>query len=87
MSADGVLDRYPSLNANWSYPTTVRFGPGRLGELGTAVKEAGIARPLFVTDPGLAGLEIVARAFEVLTRANTPAGVFSKVDEIGRAHV
>jgi alcohol dehydrogenase class IV len=75
-----VLDRYPSLAANWSYPTAIRFGPGRIGELGEAVKAAGIARPLFVTDPGLAGLEIVARARNILKRANIPAELFSRVD-------
>jgi len=75
-----VLDHYPSLIANWSYPTAIRFGPGRIVELGEAVKAAGIARPLFVTDPGLAGLAIVAKACEVLKRANIPAAIFSKVD-------
>jgi alcohol dehydrogenase class IV len=75
-----VLDRYPSLTANWSYPTAIRFGPGRIGELGEAVKAAGIAKPLFVTDPGLAALAIVAKARDVLKRANIPAAVFSKVD-------
>ena len=75
-----MLDRYPSLAANWSYPTAIRFGPGRIGELGEAVKAAGIARPLFVTDPGLAGLEIVARARNILKRANIPAELFSRVD-------
>jgi len=75
-----VLDHYPSLAANWSYPTAIRFGPGRIDELGEAVKAAGIARPLFVTDPCLSGLAIVAKAREVLKRANIPAGIFSEVD-------
>ena len=37
--------------ANWNYPTSVRFGAGRIAELADACKGAGIARPLFVTDP------------------------------------
>ena len=39
------------LRGNWNYPTTVRFGAGRVSELGAAVKAAGISNPLFVTDP------------------------------------
>ena len=54
-----MLDTYPSLRANWSYPTAVRFGPGRIAELPEALAAAGISRPLFVTDPGLVDLPIV----------------------------
>ena len=46
-----MLDRYRSIVANWSYPTAIRFGPGRIAELPLALGLAGIARPLFVTDP------------------------------------
>ena len=47
------------LRGNWNYPTTVRFGAGRVSELGEAVKAAKIANPLFVTDLGLAKLPVV----------------------------
>jgi len=75
-----MLDRYPSLVANWSYPTAIRFGPGRIQELGEALSAAGIARPLFVTDPGLANLPIVAGALDVIRQAGASVAVFSKVD-------
>lgn len=75
-----MLDRYLSLTVNWSYPTAIRFGPGRINELGEAVKAAGFGNPLFVTDPGLASLDIVAGALDLLQRANVPAVVFSGVD-------
>src|SRR5260221_2086334 len=75
-----MLDHYPSLKANWSYPTAVRFGPGRIVELPEALKAAGIAKPLFVTDPGLVNLLIVKKALDVLKTANVPVAVFSKVD-------
>ena len=42
------------LRGNWNYPTTVRFGAGRVSEIGAAVKAAGITNPLFVTDPVVA---------------------------------
>jgi alcohol dehydrogenase class IV len=75
-----MLDRYPSLKANWSYPTAVRFGPGRVKELPEAVAAAGMKRPLFVTDPGLVNLPIVAKALDILKAAGVPTAVFSKVD-------
>ena len=43
-----------SLRADWSYPTRVRFGPGRIGELPDACRVLAITRPLLITDPGLA---------------------------------
>jgi len=63
--------------ANWNYPTQVRFGPGRLSELPDACRVAGIARPLLVTDPGLAGMPMVKRAIELLGAAGMPAALFA----------
>jgi alcohol dehydrogenase len=50
------------LSATWNYPTSVRFGSGRIAELAAAVREAGITKPLFVTDPNLAGLPMTRNA-------------------------
>jgi alcohol dehydrogenase class IV len=63
------------LSVNWSYPTTVRFGPGRIRELPRACEVAGIAKPLFVTDTGLADLPITRNALALLPGA----GFFSDV--------
>jgi alcohol dehydrogenase len=67
------------LVGNWNYPTSVRFGAGRIAELGAAVKAAGISRPLLVTDPRLAALPPVERAQEVLAADGIPAAVFAEV--------
>ena len=68
-----------SVKANWNYPTSVRFGAGRIGELPDALKAAGIARPLLVTDPGIAKLPMLARILDNLKSAGCPPGVFSDV--------
>ena len=64
---------------NWSYPTRILFGPGRIAELGDAVKSAGMKKPLIVTDPGLAKLPVIARAKELCEKAGVAAAVWSDV--------
>ena len=67
------------LRADWNYPTSVRFGPGRISELPDAVKAAGFARPLLVTDPNLARLPMVADALASLRTAGGSADLFSDI--------
>jgi len=67
------------LVSKWNYPTTVRFGAGRIAELPDALAAAGIKRPLFVTDPGLAKLPVVASTLKILSDAKVPHAVFSDV--------
>jgi len=68
-----------SLAANWNYPTSVRFGAGRIAELPDALRDAGIAKPLFVTDPNLARLPMTQGAVAGLTTAGLPVTVFSDI--------
>jgi alcohol dehydrogenase len=65
--------------ANWSYPTAIRFGAGRIKELADACRTAGIQRPLLVTDAGLAKLSITERAMDLLTEGGLPVAMFSEV--------
>jgi alcohol dehydrogenase class IV len=65
------------LVSKWNFPTTVRFGAGRIAELPDALAAAGIKRPLFVTDPGLAKLPVVASTLKILADAKVPHAVFS----------
>ena len=69
-----------TLTGNWSYPTAVRFGAGRISELGEACAAAGISRPLLVTDCGLAGLPITDRAREIMAAAGLGDALFAEVD-------
>lgn len=66
--------------ANWSYPTAIKFGPGRIKELADHCKAAGITKPLLVTDKALASLPITAQALDILDAAGLGRAVFSQVD-------
>lgn len=68
-----------TLRANWNYPTSVRFGAGRISELADAVRAAGMSRPLFVTDPHLATLPMTREAIGVLAAAGIEAALFSDI--------
>jgi alcohol dehydrogenase class IV len=65
--------------ANWSYPTAIRFGAGRINELAEACRVSGIERPLLVTDAGLAKLPITAKVVDQLKQAGVPVAVFSDI--------
>jgi alcohol dehydrogenase class IV len=69
-----------SLVANWSYPTSIRFGAGRIREIADACALAGIRRPLLVTDRGLAGMDITARTLSLLEEAGLGRAIFADVD-------
>lgn len=69
-----------SLSGNWSYPTAIRFGAGRIAELPDACAQAGIKKPLLVTDKGLANLPITAQALDILEAAGLGRGLFADVD-------
>ena len=47
------------MQGNWNYPTSIRFGVGRISELPEACRELGMTRPLIVTDSGIARLPFV----------------------------
>ncbi|MDX1552767.1 MAG: iron-containing alcohol dehydrogenase [Marinobacter sp.] len=68
------------LSANWSYPTDIRFGAGRIAELGECCAEAGISRPLLVTDRGLANLPITRQTLDLMEQAGLGRAMFSDVD-------
>ncbi len=69
-----------TLTANWSYPTAIRFGAGRISEIGGACMAAGITKPLLVTDRGLAEMEITTRTLDLLEAEGLGRAMFSRVD-------
>lgn len=69
-----------TLMADWSYPTAIRFGAGRLQELPNACADASIRSPLFITDRGLAALPLTRQALDILESAGLGRAIFSDVD-------
>ena len=68
-----------ALVGNWNYPTSIRFGAGRIKELPDACKFVGFRRPLLVTDPGLAKLTMISDAMLDLRKAGLEVALFSEV--------
>lgn len=69
-----------TITANWSYPTSIRFGAGRISEIAEACAVAGITKPLLITDKGLASMEITTRTLDHIETAGLGRGMFSQVD-------
>ncbi len=68
------------MNANWSYPTAIRFGAGRIKELAEACAAAGVAKPLLITDKGLADASITETALAAQDATGLGRAIFSGVD-------
>ena len=68
-----------TLTRNWNYPTSVRFGVGRIAELPALCKELGMRRPLLVTDPGLRKLPMIDSALASLRNASLGDAVFCDI--------
>lgn len=75
-----------SLTRNWNYPTSVRFGVGRISELPAVCKELGMGHPLLVTDPGLRALPMIDNALRALRGGGLGDAVFSEIraNPVGR---
>lgn len=67
------------MQANWNYPTAIKFGPGRISELPDHVRAQGMTRPLLVTDKALAALPVTQNTLKILADAGIEAGLFADV--------
>jgi alcohol dehydrogenase class IV len=68
-----------ALYGNWNYPTSIRFGAGRIVELADACRAAGIARPLLVTDRGLSRRPMIADALAAVRAAGLDTALFTDI--------
>lgn len=64
---------------DWSLPTSIRFGPGRVRELPDVIDLLAIDRPLLVTDQALATLPMIGDVVSLLRDAGIDVGVYSGV--------
>jgi alcohol dehydrogenase class IV len=64
-----------NLQANWNYPTPIRFGAGKISQLAEICKVLNINKPLLVTDEGLAEQEFV----KAIVQANEDEGIKTKI--------
>ncbi len=64
---------------NWNYPTSVKFGAGRIAEIAALCSATGIKRPLLVTDSGLAGNPMVASTLALLRADGLGAELFADI--------
>jgi alcohol dehydrogenase class IV len=67
------------LTGNWNFPTSIRFGAGRIRELPDVCRAMGMTRPLLVTDPGLAKLPMVADTVAACKEAGLTCAVYSSI--------
>ncbi len=67
------------MRGNWTFPTKVVFGAGRLRELPKVLGNTGVARPLLVTDAGMRDLPMIADLQALLREAGLAATLFSDV--------
>ena len=64
---------------NFNFPNPIKFGPGRVKELPVFCKSAGMKKPLFVTDKGLAGTDMVKDILANLKASGLAVEMFSDV--------
>jgi alcohol dehydrogenase class IV len=63
----------------YNFPTRIHFGAGAIALLPVGLKELGVARPLIVTDRGLAPLTPITGTRSLLQGAGLPTEVFAGV--------
>lgn len=64
---------------DWSFPVPIAYGPGRLKEIAGMCREAGMSRPLVVTDRGSAGLPFLADLMRLLSEGGLHAALYAKI--------
>jgi len=69
------------LRGDWLFPTEIRFGTGRLSELGALCRRFGMRRPLIVTDRGLAATPLAERVLKAAEGPGIAPKLFAGLQE------
>ena len=64
---------------NWSFPTSIRYGPSRIKELPKICQNKGIDRPFIVTDKGSRDLLIIENLLDNLKKAGLEPYLYSNI--------
>lgn len=64
---------------DWSFPVPIAYGPGRLKEIAGMCRDAGMSRPLVVTDRGSAGLPFLADLMRHLSEGGLQAALYAEI--------
>ncbi|WP_127561566.1 iron-containing alcohol dehydrogenase [Nioella ostreopsis] len=64
---------------DWSFPVPIAYGPGRLKEIAGMCRDAGMSRPLVVTDRGSAGLPFLADLMRHLSEGGLHATLYAEI--------
>ena len=63
-------------NQDWTFPTNIAYGPGRLKEIGKICNNEQIENPLIVTDSGSTKLPFIKNLQEFLASSNVKSNLF-----------
>ena len=63
-------------NQDWTFPTNIAYGPGRLKEIGKICNDLDIKNPLIVTDKGSPKLPFITNIQSYLTGSNIKSDLF-----------
>ena len=63
-------------NQDWTFPTNVAYGPGRIKEIGSICNKLDIKNPLIVTDKGSPKLSFISNLQSYLTSSNVKSDLF-----------
>ncbi|MGI3185362.1 iron-containing alcohol dehydrogenase [Nioella aestuarii] len=64
---------------DWTFPVPIAYGPGRLQDIEGFCRDAGMKRPLVVTDRGSAGLPFLADLMGYLAKGGLAADLYSEI--------
>ncbi|MEO0624462.1 MAG: iron-containing alcohol dehydrogenase [Pseudomonadota bacterium] len=64
---------------DWTFPVPIAYGPGRLREIGRFCRDAGVSKPLLVTDQCSRDLPFIAAAHEHLEADGLKTALFAGI--------
>jgi alcohol dehydrogenase class IV len=64
---------------DWTFPIPIAYGPGRLTEIADFCRDAGMKKPLLVTDRGSRELPFIASIMQTLSDNGLPSGIYADI--------